>query len=777
MAQVDYNSKFTGAELDGRLERVNELAAELDAAQKDFTQQITTTRDELQQQAATNKAELEQVVGDYKTETDSKLTELESETDALSIKTMSMLFPTKIDVTKYFVREAIRGIGSIKDEFDPTASSLGKYCAIFRVKIGDEFDITNLKGASSVRAWVKYNKQGVFIASSDANVEINGTLTMEHDGYLMLNHYGAYDDVSLKVVTNAELIPINAIVGVENLYKDLDTAKNNVPKVVSGFGEDESKAVSQSFINDVLFPLVKKVSITELSKDGYLNTVVGEAPSVAAHAVRRHIILDVNKGDMFFYDALGGSAGRAIAFVKNGIVTYVSASGNVKETVYVDGTYDQIIFNYDSSSPATILRVSTTINIPQLAYRFGNDTTKAVSQSFFTEALQPIIKKVDLSEQSEAGYLKTSVGVAPSLTVHAVRRHIILDVQKGDIFSYDATGGSAGRAIAYVKDGIVTYASDSGAIKAEVVADGTYDQIIFNYDSSLPYTIVKFGDTVELPKNEYEKPLKGKNVVIFGDSSTAGSASSGTNWFNRMCEDLGAENYRNYASGGQTILNQEGVTTNYLKASIETAISNINSQWGGKVDVIMLQIGGNDIDHMSQKGTLEEAFSSYNYLDKKDDKTIYGSLRYCLEHLRRTFPNALITMGTVFGRLGTDIYGGTKEINEIITNCCDVLKIQVIDGGRHMGFSYLELGFPYYNDANKGVANDRTALTRDNPAYNYLDANGNIVTYEEATNDGTLKSGYTKRYGLYTYDGKHQSQQGEDKVKKFMQLQIASLVI
>ena len=64
MAQVDYNSKFTGAELDGRLERVNELAAELDAAQKDFTQQITTTRDELQQQAAANKAELEQVVGD-----------------------------------------------------------------------------------------------------------------------------------------------------------------------------------------------------------------------------------------------------------------------------------------------------------------------------------------------------------------------------------------------------------------------------------------------------------------------------------------------------------------------------------------------------------------------------------------------------------------------------------------------------------------------------------------------------------------------------------------
>ena len=78
MGQIDYNSKFTGAELDGRLERVNELAAELDAAQKDFTQQITTTRDELQQQAATNKAELEQVVGDYKTETDSKLTELES---------------------------------------------------------------------------------------------------------------------------------------------------------------------------------------------------------------------------------------------------------------------------------------------------------------------------------------------------------------------------------------------------------------------------------------------------------------------------------------------------------------------------------------------------------------------------------------------------------------------------------------------------------------------------------------------------------------------------
>jgi hypothetical protein len=245
-----------------------------------------------------------------------------------------------------------------------------------------------------------------------------------------------------------------------------------------------------------------------------------------------------------------------------------------------------------------------------------------------------------------------------------------------------------------------------------------------------------------------------------------------------MCEALGVVNYKNFAGGGKTILNQEGVTTNYLKTSIEQATQYVLTNWGGKVDVIMLQIGGNDMSYLPQIGSAEDAFSSYNYLTYKDDKTIYGSLRYCLELLRRTYPQALITMGTVFGRLGSDYDGNAKEINDVIKTCCDAMKIQVIDGGKYMGFSpFTEVSAPYYNDGNPNVANDRSALSRENPAYNFInDATGEIVTYDVATDGGVLKSGYSKRYGLYTYDGKHQTKEGEDKVMKFMYNELKKLV-
>lgn len=561
----------------------------------------------------------------------------------LSTKTMSVQYPDLIDVTNLFVKKSIRdSFVKISDNFAPTLNNIGKYCAIFMCKVGSKFEISNLKGASGARAWAKYDKRGKLLSTADANVTINDTLIMEHDGFLLLNHYGDSDSV-FSVKTDAPMIPINAIVGLRNLREEFESFKNEIPQVVNEFGIDNSKAISQSF---------------------------------------------------------------------------------------------------------------------------------------FTEVIYPLIEKIDLTQQSEAGYMKTIIGTAPSIVDHASRRHIILDVQKGDLFLYDAMGGSSGRSIAYVKDGIVTYVSKDGAIKSYVVADGSYDQIIFNYDSSRPATIVKLGTTIVIPQNESKMPLEGKNIVIFGDSSTAGSASSGTNWFNRMCEDLGAENYRNYAAGGQTILNQEGVSTNYLKASIESAIANINSQWGGRVDVIMLQIGGNDMGHLSEIGSAEDAFSSYNYLTYKDDKTIYGSLRYCLELLRRTYPKALITMGTVFGRLGSNYDGNAKEINDVIKTCCDAMKIQLIDGGKYMGFSpFTEVSAPYYNDGNPNVANDRSALSRENPAYNFInDATGEIVTYDVATNGGVLKSGYSKRYGLYTYDGKHQTKEGEDKVMKFMSNELKKIV-
>lgn len=566
-----------------------------------------------------------------------KLNELEKEM-------MTLQYPDIIDVTHLFYQGGLFD-GTLNGAFAPNVNNRYRYCAVFKTKVGNVFEVTNLIGGNTP-AWIKYDKNGKRVSTAEVHVTINETLVMEHDGYIVFNHLGTSSSGNFNVKTNAEILPINVIIGLENLRKDTEISKldidNNKESIVSL--KDSVQQISCANIDNII---------------DYDTIIEG-------------IVLDQNKG---------------------------------------------------TTSPSSVY--STTELIPvayNATYEFSTGVRRLSQYDYRGEYIDgtSIDHISTFTTKSEAKYIKVSI-----------------------------------------------FTSLVNKLTCKIVKGG--------YNNK--YRIRdKYGNFYAL--DESMSYWSNKKVIIFGDSSTAGNASVGTNWFARMCDLLGVKYYKNFAISGQTILNQEGASNNYLKASIEQAIEYISTNLNGSVDIIMLQIGGNDMGRLSEIGSAEDAFSSYNYLTYKHDKTIYGSLRYCLELLRRTYPQAMITMGTVFGRLGSNYNGNAKEINDVITTCCDAMKIQVIDGGKYMGFSpFTEISSPYYNDNNPNVVNDRTALSRTNPAYNFInDDTGEIVTYDVATNGGVLKSGYSKRYGLYTYDGKHQTKEGEDKVMMFMYNELKRLV-
>lgn len=277
-----------------------------------------------------------------------------------------------------------------------------------------------------------------------------------------------------------------------------------------------------------------------------------------------------------------------------------------------------------------------------------------------------------------------------------------------------------------------------------------------------------YTDIADQPVNIFE----GKNLAIFGDS-----AATPTEWPQRLGVALGVARCDLYVGSGYTWRNR------YSSGQLYMCMGKLVSQMldsGHEYDIIIFQIGGNDNSGTTEElGSVDTAFDSYNYMDYEDSETTAECVRYYLEKIRRAFPNALMVVGTVFQRIGTGSKTGesAKKINDILRDSCKRMAIQIVDGETECGFSvFTEPCSPYYNDGNPGVAGDRTSLSRENPIYNYVHtATGEIVDYSTATNGGVLRDGYEKRYGLYTYDGKHQNLRGENKVLDFWFSSLKSL--
>lgn len=243
-------------------------------------------------------------------------------------------------------------------------------------------------------------------------------------------------------------------------------------------------------------------------------------------------------------------------------------------------------------------------------------------------------------------------------------------------------------------------------------------------------------------------PLQDKKVAVFGDSSTAHGI---TEWVARVAQATGAKIYNEAKSGWFLANNVDGLD---IKHEIQTFIARSITP-----DIIIVQMGGNDLRLTgAERGSVESAFANYNYRTLESATTTAECLRYALQFLRDTFPDALILVGTVFERSS-----GTAElVNTIIRGVCEKLCIQVVDGCKYMGFSpYTEVKSPYYTESGGDPS-------RANPIFNYInDSTGEVVTENEAVVGGILQQGYSKRYGLYTYDGKHQILRGEKKVAQY----------
>ena len=285
-------------------------------------------------------------------------------------------------------------------------------------------------------------------------------------------------------------------------------------------------------------------------------------------------------------------------------------------------------------------------------------------------------------------------------------------------------------------------------------------------------------------------PLTGKTLVVFGDSAVA----AGT-WASRMAATLGA-NYQQFAMGGATWRNKwtdEQKTTfdnKTLGKRIELFEAWVNQ--GNIPDIIQFQIGGNDIidgdiventdvdgNACSNYGSVQTAFKYLQYEKYQYCTTTAECMRYYLELLRRQFPNALIVVGTIFQRYSTDPELITsKAISDIIRDVCYRLGIQVIEGDKYIGFSqHTEAFYPRYTKDN-GVTVLGGTPTKENPYFCFMrDSDHAVVNVSEAEDSsGNVKTGYSVRYGLYTYDGKHVNDAGDDKVYNFMCAALKSLV-
>lgn len=494
-------------------------------------------------------------------------------------------------------------------------------------------------------------------------------------------------------------------------------------------------------------------------KVGFYPTNVGEnVGEFTGSSNYNSIVIDSEIGDIFSVLGVGGTTGRLWAKIKEGVITEVSQdtpeSNEVSYKITNDGTFDRIVFNFDMNKSH------------ELYYTRGLYDNKTYTDKITEKSAIKYIKE-DLVYKFRDGYIATNINEEIGDVVTSTsREYCKINVKDGDFYQIQGEGGTNGRLWAKIKDNVVIQRGTANFEDTRtIMCDGTFDTLVFNVSKNKDYALY-----VNHAKTSFN--LRGKKVIIVGDSSVANSS-----WAQRMCEELECE-YKVFAHGGWTIRTQQGGDNpgNCLRYIIEKeVIPYVRDNWNNKVDVIMFQIGGNDIGSVS--GTIKDAFSNTNYLTYKDDLTTYGSARYCYELTRRTYPESLVTVGTVFGRLGTDWDGNAEEINTLIRDMCQNFSIQVIEGGKFCGFApILEPISPYYNDGNPGIANDRTNLSRDNAAYNYIDSENNIVNYETATNNGIIKDGYSKRYGMYTYDGKHQNFAGEEKVLKFMKESIKTLV-
>lgn len=303
----------------------------------------------------------------------------------------------------------------------------------------------------------------------------------------------------------------------------------------------------------------------------------------------------------------------------------------------------------------------------------------------------------------------------------------------------------------------------------------------YKYNISINPNILKNSDipTIEYCINNFSSKsnLKGKNIAILGDSSTAVISDpyppykKYSNWV-QIASEKYEFNFRNYARGGYTWMTRysDGKFYKCIREEIDLLISESSEFYP---DIIFIQCGGNDLIYFpSYSGTIENALIS-NYNDV-DDTLIYGAIRKNIEILKRKFPDAIIACGTVFQRLENGVGGSAEELAIHSKKIFDAMSILTIDSFRESGISsFLECCKPYYVTTPDGleILNPEIGkASREYPIYNWVEPDGKIVTSD------IKSSNAVKRYGLFTYDGTHQSEDGTRKIASYLGNKLNNLI-
>lgn len=219
---------------------------------------------------------------------------------------------------------------------------------------------------------------------------------------------------------------------------------------------------------------------------------------------------------------------------------------------------------------------------------------------------------------------------------------------------------------------------------------------------------------------DLREKLKGKTIVMFGDSNGAGKG-----WYTAEDKDGGDETcdgvfavlreecgedvvFKNYAISGAGYLN--GSNINILK-QIETYNASVDSGAVAKPDIAFFWVGTNDLSNFV--GGKAGKFNVREYdINSFDQETVIGKMCYTIQSFRSLYPECkvvgvlrnLTSQKTLYKQYGlrvayADVY---KKYNCQILDMATILPIDEFDNGSMIYF-YDDLGSHYNEKAFREV--------------------------------------------------------------------------
>ena len=537
------------------------------------------------------------------------------------------------------------------------------------------------------------------------------------------------------------------------------TESISILKKENGVWVKEKTGIASS---DSIIELYKGV-FTDITKElqvGYYRTTIGqELPELNTNGYYRCLKIDnAQNGDMFIIKGTSGVGGRLYAKIKNNIVVETSDEGAQGTGVYIvtkDDSFDTIVFNMENATEHFVLKTNK-LNIPD-EITFLKNNLFGFEEEYIGSLWNDGFIITNIS---------TPVGSVPITDGTGVNYSTIeLPCNEGDKFQISVRNGANARGWNFLRQDrtVITQAEASYTrLETTIIAPkDTYTLLLNTLDKTDNSYVKKV--VIPIWKKENKRDLSSLKIAYLGDSAIDVGNKEWVKWCSEL---LGAE-YKVFAVGGNTWANQftdESKTT--YKSCIKLQVDNLirYSQENSWIpDIIVIQGGGNDLWLDDKLGSLEAAFSDFNYNTLAKDDTTYGGIRYNIQRLNTLFPNAQVIVGTVFQRRGNDASKIAIPIREV----CAKLGVALIDGNKYSGINaYEELTNPVYSD-NPNATNTGT---REYPQYNWVEPDGIVVSVDSKTESAV------KKYGKYTYDGIHKTLVGERHIAVFMASQISAYV-